>query len=168
MKTTRLNRKIIKSIVKLRKKDIPWQDIAAKIGVSDRTLQRWRERGKKEKRGIYYELDVALTKADADLIEKYAASVHNEATEGKVTTITRVVNGETTITETRQESPNASLALKRLQSKRPDEYSETKRHEHKIDWREHVESNGKDAEKIEKALAAYLATREDDDADDTE
>ena len=165
MKKTRLTRSLIDEIVSLRKLRMDWGWIAKSIGVSSRTLERWRKKGKESKSGIHRELVDALDEADAETIKVYASVVSNEASKGKTTKIKRTVevrDGKTFIEEERIEPPNSALALKILERADPANWAEIKRLE--IDWRKEVRDKGVDPEEIEKRLLEHFA-QEDSDAD---
>ena len=173
-----LNSGLIKQIAEFVKLRMSWTQIARAIGVTDRTIQNWRNQGmadrktyKTGRRTLNHELVDAIDKAKSEMIGEYAAVVRNEALNGKVTVTTREytrADGTTakdTITKT--EPPNAALADKILQREDPANWAEIKHVT--IDWQKQVSAQGQDPDALKEKVGAFIAgATDDDDEPDTD
>lgn len=122
---SKLTKTLIDRIVELKRLQFNNSQIANAIGVSRQTLWNWQQQGKTQKRGLARQYVDAIEKVEYEMYQRYVTAVQNEALTGKRVVTKkhlRDANGKVTATEKteRQESPNASLALKLLQTHYPE------------------------------------------------
>ena len=163
MNKTKLTRKMIRQIAQCIKRDVNWSEIATSVGVTRETLQNWRRRGKKDTRGIYYQLVCAIEQAEVKRYKRYVKSVQDVALKPRVTTQVREIpqkDGsivEETLTKT--EPPDANLALKVLERRYPDRWKP--KQQVQFDWREESRSLGKDPDALKEGFKKVLVDDED-------
>lgn len=107
------------------------KDAAAYAGVSERAMAYWQARGRRRKKGRYFQFLQALQKADADAICRNVAVIQKATQGGTVVsrkTITRK-DGSVEVSETFSE-PQWTAAAWWLERRRPDDYGKRERHEH--------------------------------------
>ena len=172
---TKLNSHITKRIVELIKLRMPWSKIALAMGVTDRTIQNWRNQGKadrksyeKGRRSPYHLLVDAIDEAKTELFEEYAAVVRNEALNGKVIIIEeeRTLKDGSTITSVTKkiEPPNSTLAHKILQQEDPANWAEIKHIA--IDWQKRVTAQGGDPDQLKEKIGEFIGGVHDVTEDD--
>lgn len=160
----RLTRKIIQEICPLVKLRLTKKEICHIVGISVETLRRWTKKGYAEKKGIAYELVLAIERAEAEMYQDYASVVENAALLGSTTvTIKETETGNEKTTKI--EGPNAALALKWLERSRPELWAPKKFVE--IDWKQSMRDQGFDNHEItehdRKIDAVIVGVMNDDD-----
>ena len=160
----RLDDDLIEKICELLKLRLPWRKIAHAIGVTDRTLQNWRNRGKEAKSGLYRRLFEAIDAAKAEMYEEYASLVRDATLFGGKTVTKKIViaadgSRRTEIIE-KTTPPNAELAMRLLALEDPANWSELKHI--KIDWQKPIEEAGIQPEQVEQAFFNFLAEHQDE------
>ena len=164
---------MIPKIAEMLKLRMTWVQIAAALGVTDRTLQNWRNEGLEDrengKRTNCRKLVDAIDQARTELIEAYASGIRNEILHGKKTiTVKEIVHKDESITVetiTRKDPPNTALGLKVLGMEAPEVWAENQNLN--VNWQEHLASQGKDPEKIKGILKAYLKERASETSEET-
>ena len=154
---TKLTEEIIERICELVKLRLSWNRIAYVVGIDPRTLRNWRERGEKQKSGLYRELVTSVQRAEA---ESYidAVQVFQEAIVGGAKTRqTKVVldNGIPVKTEITEKvlAPDWKAALEWISRTEPEIWGRYETLRLETDLRVEVESLGLDLETV---LAAAM------------
>ena len=170
----RLHKDMIPQIVEMVKLRIPWVTIASALGVSDRTIQRWRVEGiadrENGKSTNCRKLVEALETARTEMIKGYSENVRNEALHGKETVTTEVIEHKDGSiyekTTTKTEPPNATLAMKILGMELPEVWAEN--HNLNVSWQDTLKAQDHDPDKIKALLTAYLEERKSETSLDTD
>ena len=155
----RLTYKLCERIAELRKGRMNWKNIAAAIGVTDRTLRDWRKKGEESESGIYYALRKGIEQAESELYEKAVATVFSDAFEHKTKTTRKRIIDESSGTvriEEKEEDilPNARMALTVLERLFPEQWQD--RRLLQIDWRASATAKGIDPEKLESDFKEFV------------
>ena len=114
---TKLTADIIKSIYAGIKNRLSWKQIAYIVGIDPKTLRNWRERGAKEKRGLYRKLVDTIERAESELrVVVRFESPKTKSDQRKVCFIQGEITGLIHISETR----NPHKKIECLRSNSPD------------------------------------------------
>ena len=170
----KLTQNMIPQIVEMVKLRMRWTLIASALGVSDRTLQRWRNQGiadrENGKSTNCRKLVDALETARTEMIKGYSQNVRNAALHKSETVTTEVVEHKDGSiyekTTTKIEPPNATLALKILGMELPEVWGE--QHNVNVNWQETLESQGKDPEKVKAIIKEFIEASKSEEAEDTD
>ena len=114
---TKLTADIIKSIYAGIKNRLSWKQIGNIVGVDPKTLRNWRERGAKEKRGLYRKLVDTIERAESELrVVVRFESPKTKSDQRKICFIQGEITGLIHIGETR----NPHKKIECLRSNSPD------------------------------------------------
>jgi transposase len=111
---------------------VPQKYAALRAGVSDRTVQLWVARGKREKSGPYVSFLSALKKAQADRLAASVGRIGRAAAGGQVverttTTVTKADGSATTKTTEKLLAPQWTADAWFLERTHPDEFAANRR-----------------------------------------